>query len=185
MPITKFNEKEAYESLNKFNEGEESYLGNPIESLITQIMEAVDGRNYPGAVYFIDIAVEVAKSMGGILEQAETHCKCGYAYYRMENYLKAITEYRHAISYYDIVHPHNQALTNWLLGYALWRTMKLSNAIVVWEKSCNRFQKLRANASENKEDEQAEWYEEIGKIMCIDLAKAIQFGRWPYEEPPE
>ena len=133
-------------------------------------------------VYYIEIAIDVSESMGNSLEQAETHYKCGYAHYRMENYIKAITEYRYAISYYDIVHTHNQAITNWMLGYALWKTMKLSNAIVVWERSCNRFQKLREMAMEQKEIEQAEWYGEIGTIMCTDLSKAIAHGRWPYDE---
>ena len=143
MTLSNITVDKAYGWLNKFNEGAKSYLGNPVKNLISHVMEAVETGNYPGAVYYIDIAIEVCESMGGNLEQAETYFKCGYAYYRMENYIKAVTEYRHAISYYDIVHPHNQAISNWMLGYALWKTMKLSNAIVVWEKSCKRFQKLR------------------------------------------
>ena len=181
MTVDNITVDKVYGWLNFFNEDQKGYLGNPVEKLITQVMEAVKNKNYPGAVYFIDIAIKVGDSMGSSLEKAETHFKCGYAYYQMENYLKAIIEYRHAISYYNIVHPHNLAITHWLLGCAHWKTMNLSKAIVVWEKSCNKFQKLEAMSAEQKEDEQAEWYGEICMVMCDDLAKAIEAGRWPYQ----
>ena len=68
---------DAYKWLNKFNEDKKGFLGNPIESLLAQVKEAVAKRNYPGAVYYIDIAVDVSESMGNSLEQAETHFECG------------------------------------------------------------------------------------------------------------
>lgn len=98
----------------------------------------------------------------------------------MGNDIKAITEYRYASSYFNIIHYHNQAITNWLVGYALWKIMKFSNAIVVWEKSCNSFQQLQVLAAENKDIDQEKWYGEIGAIMCDDLNEAIEkAGRWP------
>jgi len=181
MTLNDITVDKAYNWLNKFNEDNKSYLGNPVERLINQMLQAVSKGEFAKANYLINIALNVSESTGGSLEQAEAHCRCGFAYYQMGNDIKAITEYRYAISYFDIVHPHNQAITNWLVGYALWRTMKFSNAIVVWEKSCKKFQLLEAVASENSERNQAKWYGEIGAIMCDDLGEAIKKSdQWPY-----
>lgn len=170
---------EVYEWLNKFNDGKKSYLGKPVEKIISQIMGAVAKDKYPEADYFIKIAINVSESMGNSLEQAETHFNCGYAYYQVENFFKAIIQFRQAEIYYDIKNNHNQALTNWLLGCAYWRTMNVSKAIVEWERSCKGFQKLQEMSTDEKENEQAIWYEEIGSIMCEELGKAIKAGRWP------
>lgn len=172
---------EAYNWLNKFEEGGKGYLRNPVKSLLTQVMNAVDKKDYSSAVKLIYIAIDVSESTGKSLEQAETHFRCGYAYYQMDSYKKAVTEYRQAKSYYDMMHIHNEAITNWMLGYPLWKMMKISNAIVEWERTCNRFQMLKEAAINQKEDEQVAWYGEIGVIMCKDLAKAIEFGQWPYQ----
>lgn len=173
-------ESEAYIWLNKFDGENQGFLGDPISRLINQVMDAVSEDEYAKAYSLIDIVLNVSKSTGWSLEQAETHCRCGYAYYLMGNDIKAISGYRLAASYYNIVHPHNQAISNWLIGYALWRTMKFSNAIIVWEKCCFSFKQLEEVALKNKEPDQAEWYGEKGAFMCDDLAEVIKkAGQWP------
>lgn len=165
----------AFSWRNKYNE---SYLSDPVDGLLNHVIEAINGenKNYPKAVYYIDIVLKVIKSIGNKLEKAETHLICGYAYYKMGNSSKAVIEFKAAISLFRVVNDHNMTIAFWMLGYCYWDLLKPSEAIVTWERACSSARKLQNYWQEQQDPKKEKWYKEISDGMCEKSSQAIVTG---------
>ena len=163
----------AFTWLNKYDD---SNLSDPVAGLLNHIIEAIESKNYPKAVYYIDVVIKVIKSLGNNLEKAEAHFVCGYAYSKMGNNAKAVIQFKAAITLYHVENEHNKTIAYWMLGFCYWDLLKPSEAIVTWERACSMAGQLRIYWREQEDLDKENWYANISDGMCAKSTQAIVTG---------
>ena len=168
---------DAYGWLNKFDGGE-SYLGETLRQLVRRMKSAWDVQDTVMVFHYIELLQHVGMSLidpGNIVEGGELHVECGWAYYKMGDYMRAEEEFHQAILLYNSGrgHLHNNAVSDWLQGAVFWRMARQSEAVASWSNSRRIFEYLAYTTGHTQ------WYRKQVTAMQETLDAAIDAGRWP------
>jgi hypothetical protein len=171
--------EEVYSWLNHFED--DTYLSPPVERIINHIKDALAQSNYLLVRHYINIVRPVSEMIRisntkAAIERAEIHVECGRAFYIMGDLTEALSEFRKSVSFYKCEHPHNTAVTNWMLGCALWERAKVSEAISIWKRSCDEFRRL------GRKSVHYDWYEDKCDGLFNSLNEAIDKASLPFEQ---
>jgi tetratricopeptide (TPR) repeat protein len=171
--------EEVYSWLNHFEEG--NYLSVPVDRLITHMKEAIADSNNLLVRHHINILQPVneminIRSPKAAIEKAEIHVECGRAFFLLGDLTEALNEFRKSVSIYKCQHPHNTAVTNWMLGCVLWERAKVSEAISIWKRSFDQFGNIGRNSVHH------DWYEDKISGLQNALNDAIDKARIPFDQ---
>ena len=163
----------AYGWLNKF-EKNQTYISLPNKQLLIHVDNALADRDSDKISWIIDRLLHISLVCENDMELAEIILECARAFYLIGNLQDSIRLFSEASAKYRS-HAHQFAISQWMLGYVLWKIPgRFDDAIRAWQRSRQKIKELSDYYSSHSEG--AAWYLSTYDEMEFSIQAAIWMG---------
>ncbi len=162
---------DVYGWLNFFDS--DPRLEPSVARMVQNMKDAWQNHDIPALTRYVNWLQQIKSSLSDMEARAEVFLECGWIYYQMGDYSRAVIEFQSAAGLYRSSHPHNAAIAWWLLGCTDWRLAHASRGLKHWSDGCRAFERLI------QDNRNSSWYQDRVKEMQETLDAAIDAGRWP------
>jgi tetratricopeptide (TPR) repeat protein len=170
----KFGDPKAVKDFcNQLHDSGGSYLRPFACTLVLQMRTAVEENKDPRyASLLLERLKDVSGKLTVELEAGEVLVECGVAACNLNNLEEAVRLFRMAIIKYS-TYWHQHAVAQWMMGHVLWLNGQPDQAMIAWERSLEKFEKLGTRRAPTP-GASTKWYQEKIEIMNQSLAHAIK-----------